>query len=106
MAGDVVGPWLKKDGVNVVSFQAAWTGDPAGAWAVDVSNDGEVADEPSGKLGATALTLPASISAGDPAGAAGNFYFDVEVAAAWIRLRYVRASGTGSISVGVNGQVT
>jgi|ERR1035437_9521373 hypothetical protein len=66
------------------SFQPEWTGTPTGVLSVWVSNDGIVFDD-----------LVASVTT-QPAGSADHTYIPIYAfCAAFIRLQYVNASGTG-----------
>ncbi len=92
---------LTRAGSSSIGFQVviAATGAPTGTIVFEVCDD----DDPrvTGTLGATALTLPASMAAGQPAGSAINFLFDFNPAptAKWMRLRYA-PSGGGSATLG------
>lgn len=106
----VVGPWLNIEGLDNIGFQAVWTGG-TGTFLVEVSEDKGVCSDdtgllaPDGRLGPSALTLPASmvVAAALPAGTAGNFYFDFnQITATWIRFSYVKTSGTGTLNVGAS----
>lgn len=118
-SADVVGKWLDITGLDNIAFQAKWTGTPTGTILVEVSEDAGVitqtagvpTNQPDGRLGASALTLPASmlVTAAVPGGGAGNFYFDFganygPIAAPWIRFTYKSTSGAGAISVGASGK--
>lgn len=111
MVATITGGWINIEGIDNISFQALWTGTPTGTFEFDVSNDGPIDDaqtnKPSGTLGATALTLPSSmtVAAAVPSGSGGNFYFDFnQLSAKWIRMKYVLGSSTGQLSVGVFGK--
>ena len=115
-SGNVVGDWINLAGLDNVSFQAVWTGTPTGAFLFEVSNDAPASDttvagkpttQPDGRLGPSALTLPASmtVAAAIPSGTAGDFYFDFnEMSAHWIRMSFISTSGTGALSVGAFGK--
>jgi len=117
-AGDITGTWLgpfrgKKD----FGFQIVWTGTLTGSFAVEVSEDGpgtvagggDVAGtnpptQPSGTLGATALSTTGAIHGSQPAGSPGSLYFNyANLAAPWIRLKYTHVSGAGNVSAGASG---
>jgi len=99
---------LMRGGSTAVGFQVviAATGAPTGTIVFEICND----DDPrvQGPLGATTLTLPASMAAGQPAGSAISFLFDFNPApsAKWMRLRYAPSGGgsanAGTFLVGVN----
>ena len=107
MGGSVTGKWINVMGLRDFSFQALWTGTPTGTWGVDVSNDGPADNTglaPSLNLGATALTLTAAMTAANPAGSGSNFLFEFrDMAVAWVRFKYTRSSGTGTLKVGFKG---
>ena len=82
---DIVGDWLFIEDFENLGFQATWD-TATGTFLFEVSNDdkappGENAGPvaPSGRLGPSALTLPASMTVADaiPAGSAGSFYFRI-----------------------------
>ena len=112
------GTWLGPfRGNNNFGFQCVWTGTLTGVFSVEVSEDGPgtVAGgggttgtnppvQPSGVLGATTLVSTSALNGTQPAGAAGSLYFNfISIAAPWIRVKYAKTSGTGTISVGASG---
>lgn len=105
MGADVVGPWLNKERTRDISFEAVWTGTPTGVWVVEVTNvkTPTATFTAPGTFG-TALTLPAAMTAVNPAGAAGRFVFEfLDMSERWIRFVYDRSSSTGALSVAVAG---
>jgi hypothetical protein len=91
--------------IPYISYTVVWTGTPTGTFAVEVSNDYSV-DASGAVLNAgtwVALTLSASVAA---AGSADSAFIDIDGVAAYaIRLKYTRASGTGSLTATVAGKV-
>ena len=83
---------ITADGTNIlytdrVGYQIDWTGTPTGDFTVEVSNDEDTWVE---------LTLSTAIAAG---GSADSAFIDVETAAKFVRLKYTRSSGTGTLNV-------
>ena len=96
----ITGPWCKVKKSPKCSFQARWTNNPVGVFSFEVSNDENPnATTGDNQLAATALTLPASFAAGNPAGSASSFVFEFETYWAWIRPKYTNASGTGVLDM-------
>ena len=99
----ITGTPLDIRGQRLVSFQAVWTGTPTGAFGFEISNhpqavlgDGSV--NPAATW--TPLTLPASFSSGNPAGAAGSWVFEfVDLSELWIRPKYTNSASTGTLNV-------
>lgn len=101
-AGTTTGKWMSIPSIDKISFQAEWTGTLAGTFFFDVTNYPPFNDgsQPIATAKATALTLPASFAAGNPAGSAGDFMFEfVNMSEVWIRPRFVYASGSGTLTV-------
>ena len=89
MAGDITGPAtnFSIQGFSRVAVQFIFTGTPTGSFFVDVSQDA---------TNWAALPLsPAPVASG----AAGNAFVDAQTGAVYMRVRYVRTSGTGSLNV-------
>lgn len=98
--------------LSMISYAVKWVGTtPVGTISVQVSNDysqnadGTVLNAGTWNTitfeynGATATTVPVS-------GNTGNGFIDIDATAAYaIRLIYTRASGTGAMTVVVNGKV-
>lgn len=85
-----------------LSFQAQWTGTPTGVFTFEISNDAD----PNVKtvVGATALTLPAAFTGGNPVGAAGSFGFEFgPLPYRWVRMKYTNSGGAGALNVAVAG---
>lgn len=92
---------------SVCSYTVSWTGTPTGTFTVEVSNDYE--PSPAGVLNKPAnagtwvpLTLSATVSA---VGSDGSAFIDIDImGAAWMRLKYMRVSGTGTVSATIAGK--
>lgn len=98
--------------LSMVSYGVSWTGTtPVGTIAVQASNDYTVA--PTGGTGnaGTWNTLPLDLNGTivtsiPVSGNTGNGMIDIDGLAAYaIRLVYTKGSGTGSLTVTVNGKV-
>lgn len=108
------GPWVHIDGIDNVTFQAKWASGVHGVFGFDVSNDGPLTDSqtatPTGTLGASALTLPASmtVAGATPSGStAGSFMFEFnQMGEKWIRMNFTADGGgsSGAINCGVHGK--
>lgn len=101
MAADITSaPVILKHGDNV-ALHFKWTGTPVGTFSVEVAvqdpTSPTLADRP---LDADwdALTFSPVLTA--PAGAAGQFYLDLnQLSATAYRIKYTRTSGTGALTV-------
>lgn len=83
-----------------VGIQCNWTGTPTGTFYIDVS-----LDYTAGQNAGNWTTIPV-VPGPAPAGAAGTAYVDViQTAAAYIRLRYTNATGTGVLNVLLMGKM-
>lgn len=69
-----------------VGYEIIWTGNPVGSFTVEVSHTGRTW---------TTLTLSEEITA---AGTDDHAFIDIESAAKYIRLKYTRDSGTGTLN--------
>ena len=89
MGAGIIGPSTKWSiqGFSRVALQFIWTGSPVGTFFVDVSQDG---------TNWAALPLSPAPAA---AGTAGNAFVDAQTGAVFMRVRYVRTSGTGTLNV-------
>lgn len=87
-------------GLNTGSFQMVWTGTPTGnatSWVVEVSNNYDL----SRPTNADWTTLTIATAPTNPAGTASNTGLDLGTDFPWaaVRLKYVNASGTGTLQV-------
>jgi len=105
MGADVVSRVSFIQQISYVSYDISWTGTPNGTFTVEVSNtyktdgSGNVID--AGNW--TPLTLSAAVTA---SGSADNAFIDIDGVAAYaIRLRYTRASSTGTLNATLVGKV-
>lgn len=65
-----------------------FTGTPSGTFSIEVSNDDS---------NWAAITLPSTPTA---SGSGDNIYVDLnQLSAAWLRVKYTRSSGTGTLNV-------
>ena len=88
-------------GLVNLSYHLSWTGTTAGTFTVQVSNVASPAEDDDDDW--IDLTLDDAIT--QPAGSAGKFGVDLsEVGFEWIRLKYVNASGTGTVTAIVKGK--
>jgi hypothetical protein len=80
-----------------VSYQVVWTGTPVGTIQVDVSNDYNPQLNTGTWTDITAQLTPPPVN---PSGSAGNHAIDLhQLPFAYVRLRYVHASGSGQVTV-------
>lgn len=109
------GPWINIGGIDNISFQAKWASGVHGVFGFDVSNDDVLTDEQTNTpsttgLGATALTLPSSMTGASatPSGSgAGSFSFEFnQMAEKWIRMNFTADGGgsSGNIDCAVSGK--
>jgi hypothetical protein len=81
-----------------VSIQCAWTGTPAGSFAVQASLDYQ--QNPDGSVANagtwTNITLPSTPSA---SGSAGSVVLDLnQLSFPWVRVQYTNTSGSGTLN--------
>lgn len=91
------------NGTKDLSLELQWTGTPTGTFLWEGSNS----YDPSTNPGATFITIPTaqtspSLTAGNPAGAAGSYLGSLVTnvergSAKWVRLRYTNATGVGAL---------
>lgn len=92
---------------SIFSYNLSWTGTPTGTFSVEVCNDYE--PSPAGVLQSPAvagnwvpLTLSTPVVA---AGSADTAFIDIDITgAAWVRLKYTRSSGTGTLNATLAGK--
>lgn len=103
MATSITGPASNINGIPGISYDLVWTDTPTGTFSVQVSNT--YSQDPQGNIIAAGNwnTLPTSSFTGTypiPSGSPGNGFLDVVgTEAAWVRLVYTAASGTGTLTV-------
>jgi hypothetical protein len=103
------GPPTNIQGLSGLSYDISWSGSPVGTFQVQVSNT--YSQSPTGIVlnAGSWNTIPPSSFTGTypiPAGTPGNGFLDVVgTEAAWIRLAYTAASGTGTLTVLASGKV-
>lgn len=85
---------LDCDGKSRASFHLIWTGTAAGALTIWSTNDQNAADDAdTGWYNESDVTMPAQ-----PAGSASSVMLHIfENAARWARIKYVNASGEGTL---------
>jgi hypothetical protein len=105
MTGNITSPVTSIHWLDNVGVQLNFTGTPTGTFFVDVSADytqdtnGTVID--AGNW--VPITLPSTPVA---SGAAGSIFIDLnQLAAPWIRVRYVATSSTGILNAFVTGKL-
>lgn len=75
---------------------AIWTGTPTGTFTLEGSADYQFNATPTW----VDISAVLGISLSQPAGAAGNNLIDISATGLpWVRLKYVNASGTGSLQI-------
>lgn len=101
--GDMSGD-LQSVGVDMLSLpfgaiEAIWTGNPTGTFSVD----GSVDNVPSANL--VTNWYPTGTATNDPAGSASSALINLSgIGFRWVRLSYVRTSGSGSLTVNIFGK--
>lgn len=87
MSGSLTSSVTNINFLDNIGIQLIFTGSPTGTFSVEVSND---------NTSWTALSLSPAPAA---SGSAGNQYIDLnQLSAAWIRTKYTRTSGSGSLT--------
>jgi hypothetical protein len=77
-----------------VSIQISWTGTPTGTISVLSSVDGT-----------NYVTVMSTSDIGQPAGVAGGYLISLnQMPFPWVRLQYVNASGSGTLSAWISGK--
>lgn len=90
MSGNLTSSVIKVQTMDNIGIEFVWTGTPTGAINVDISND---------QVTWQALTLMPTIA---PSGSASNAYLEYnQTSAPFIRCRYNRTSGTGTLFISV-----
>lgn len=90
--------------ISICSYSLSWTGTPTGEFTVEVCNDYVPADSKIPAQTGNWVTIPLSeqvLANGD----SGSAYIDIDtIGCTWIRLRYTRSSGTGSVTAFIGGK--
>lgn len=91
--------------LSMISYDIAWTGtSPVGSITVEVSNS--YVKDASGVVSVAGNWTTLPVSAMSVSGNSGNGFLDIDAISAYaIRLVYTRTSGTGSLTVIINGKV-
>lgn len=107
MSGDVTSLVTNINMISCVGYTISWTGTPTGTFSVEVSQDyiQPVGVQPdqlnSGTWVAVNLSVPVVA-----AGTADTAFIDVDITgAAYVRLKYTRTSGTGTLNAFIAGKV-
>ena len=102
-ATSITGPATNINTIPGISYDISWTGTTTGTLAVQVSNTYTQDNNGNVVNAGNWNTLPTSSFTGTypiPAGSPGNGFLDViGTEAAWCRLVYTAASGTGTMTV-------
>lgn len=105
MGADVTGPWTDVHGIDNVLYLIAFTGTPTGSFSVEAcdfanaSTPDTPVQVPVGLISATGSAAPAA------AGAAAEIGIDInQIPGRYLRLKYARTAGTGSLTAIVSGK--
>ena len=80
-----------------IGIQLVWTGTPTGTFSVELSVDYQQ-DQQGNVLNAGTWTPMTFSSTPVASGAAGNIYIDInQISAPWMRVKYTKTSGTGTL---------
>lgn len=99
MGGDIVGPWTDVHGVDNIFYALSFTGSPVGSFSFEASPDLIVL-----------IPLPLGLLAGTTAapaaaGSADQIGIDMtQLPARYVRMKYTRTSGTGSLTAWISGK--
>lgn len=103
MSNTITGPATIIQRLPGISYDIAWTGNPVGTFEVQVSNTYQIDSQGNVLNAGNWTTIPSSTFTGTypaPAGGSDNGFIDVVGTEAYaVRLVYVAASGTGSLTV-------
>jgi hypothetical protein len=106
MSADIISLVTAISQISLFSYNMSWTGTPTGSLKVEVCNDAKF--DSSGKyISGTgswdALTFDVPVAA---AGSADTGTYDIRgTGAAFVRLHYIRASGSGTLQATFAGKV-
>lgn len=107
MSSDVTSLVTNINMISCIGYTISWTGTPTGTFSVEVSQDYVapvgVQDEPlnAGTWVAVNLSVPV-VASGTP----DTAFIDVDITgAAYVRLKYTRTSGTGTLNATIAGKV-
>lgn len=91
MAGDLISTVFQPTTQDNIGFHFIFTGTPTGAFFVDIS-----VDDPANNNWVTLPISPAPVASG----AAASVYAEINQTTAWyMRARYTRTSGTGTLKI-------
>lgn len=107
MSSDVTSLVTNINMISCVGYTISWTGTPTGTFSVEVSQDyiQPVGVQPDQLNSGTwvPVTLSTSVAA---TGGADTAFIDIDVTgAAYVRLKYTRVSGTGTLNATLAGKV-
>lgn len=99
MSGDLTSTITNIQYLDNIGLQLVFTGTPTGSFFVDVSID-HSQSPPTETVTNNGTWTPITFTSSPVAsGAAGNIYIDLnQLSAPWLRVRYVRDSGSGTLN--------
>lgn len=105
LAGSSVSDWVDTEYFNAVNFEIRATGTPTGTFTLEGTNQTDPGAASQPLVGVTPVTMPAA--AMNPplpaaAGAAVDYVGDLVSGVRWVRIRYTRSGGAGSLAIHVN----
>lgn len=107
-AGSLLSAWMEIPSGYGGSLHIGWSGDPTGALEIQFSNDSRIAREireavasvstAARSVAATTTNTLLAVKAGaDPAGSASDSFITLAARPKYMRVKYTRASGSGSM---------
>ena len=109
-AGDMSTATLSSTGVDMnqivlASIQAVMTGSPVGVLTLEVSNDIVKINPAVANQGANVVTWTTYTGSAVSVSASGDFLWNLsEIGYRWLRLKYTKTSGTGSLTAVMSGK--
>lgn len=110
MSGDLSSIGIDMNQVPMASIQAVYTGSPVGLLKVQISNDiVQVAASPTNPVGsdpaANVVNWTDYTGSNEPVNGADNFVWNLlMVPYRWVRIKYIRTSGTGLLNITFSGK--
>jgi hypothetical protein len=104
MGADYTTGGMNTEGLDNVGLQVVYTGTPTGSWSFEVSND--AAQLPDGTVsGGTWIALTLASAPPNPSGSGSSFVVDFnQLPYRFLRVKYTRSSGTGSLTIHAHGK--